>query len=356
MLVALVAIVLTLFLVIGIHEAGHALAARIFKVKIKRIAIGFGPAIVKWQSKSGCEWVIGVWLLGGYVHLSNTRNSNVPLEQQTYCFDKKPVGQRIIILLAGSAANFIVAWLAFIAVLYCGMYYKMPQIAQVQANSIAARAGINAQEQFIAINNQKTPSWQAVGQELIIAWGHREVPVTLKRVDGTIQLRTLDLSGIAFASESHSLLEQIGLSINKAAPQQLYRAHSLLDALHAANQNITHLIYFFFNTIKQLVLGVIPLSVLLGPLGLLVTSINSLTQGIVVFSFFIAHLSVAVAVLNLLPLPSLDGGSIVYALVEKVRGTALSIAWELLLYRLMLVVLFLLLVQLVKNDLIRFYG
>lgn len=105
--------------------------------------------------------------------------------------------------------------------------------------------------------------------------------------------------------------------------------------------------------LKQLFTGAIPFSVLLGPIGIFAASVASLMQGIAVFLFFIATLSLAVAVINLLPIPGLDGGSIVYAIVEKIRGKPVSVPMELLLHRLVFIIFCVLLVHLLMNDLQR---
>jgi regulator of sigma E protease len=111
---------------------------------------------------------------------------------------------------------------------------------------------------------------------------------------------------------------------------------------------------FFLVMMKQLVLGHIPFIALLGPVGLFAEIIQSFHQGLVVFAFFIAQLSLAVGLVNLLPIPGLDGGSIAYAMLEKIRKKPISIALEVLLYRLALIVACVALVQLVMNDLTRY--
>jgi len=355
MLVALIAIILTLVLVIGIHEAGHAAAARLFNIKIQRIAIGFGKPLIKWQSRSGCEWVLGRWFLGGYVQLNNTRIAPVKPEEYSTCFDKKPTWQRIIVLLAGVFANILTAWLVFILVFYVGIQYRVPEIQTVQANSVAAKAGIVPQDQFLSIGGASIASWQDVGQELILLWGEKNIPVSLKTNTGEIKQSTLDLSQIKFNDKVRSLLASLGITPNPKAAYQLLKATSLGGAIQKANSSIGHYIYFFLIILKQLFTGVIPFSVLLGPVGLFAASIASLSQGIMVFLYFIASLSVAVGFINLFPIPGLDGGSILYACIEKIRGKPISIPLEILIYRLMMIVVFLLLVQLLKNDIALFF-
>lgn len=349
---ALLAIVLTLLFVVGIHELGHAFFARLFRVKIKRIAIGFGKPLIQWTGRNGCDWAWCMWPLGGYVQLANTRISPVEPEHYERCFDKQAVWKRVVILFGGAVANFISAWLAFFLVFSFGLPYKAALVHDVQPKSIAAQAGLAAGDRFITIAGQPTLSWSDVGQELIILWGNARVQATIQKV-GSRQTKTiyLDLSQVPLGGSSHSLLAGLGFSPDLSTASQESRASSFSDAVVMSNHAMLHLLYFFIMIFKQLLSGVIPFSLLLGPLGLLSASLVSLTQGLVVFLYFIATLSTAVALVNLFPFPGLDGGAVVYALLEKIRGVPVSVALELLLYRLSLVVVFLFLVQLLKNDL-----
>ncbi|KTD58045.1 metalloprotease [Legionella sainthelensi] len=353
MLLAIIAIILTLILVVGIHEGGHAILARFFQVKIKKISIGFGKPLLRWRGKSGCEWVWAFFPLGGYVQLENTRISPVKPAKYPGCFDKKPVWQRILILLAGAVANLITAWFAFVIVFSLGLSYHVPEIKGVQPNSTAAQAGMLSGDKFVSIGEHATPTWSDVGMQLVILWGKKDIPVVLNRSDGKQTTAMLDLSHVQFRGARLSLLAQLGIEPNLAAAQSELRASSFVDALYQANATMMHMIYFFLMVLKQLFSGVIPFSALLGPIGIFAASVASLTQGIVVFMFFIATLSLAVAVINLFPIPGLDGGSIVYALIEKIRGKPVSVAMELLLHRLVFIIFCVVLVHLLMNDLQR---
>ncbi len=130
---------------------------------------------------------------------------------------------------------------------------------------------------------------------------------------------------------------------------------SFFQACQNAFLQIMGLLYFFLVMLKQLFTGHIPFAALLGPLGLFTAMVNSFLQGLAVFLYFIASLSLSVALVNLFPIPGLDGGSIVYALVEKVRGKPASIAMEILLHRLMFIAFSLVLVQLILNDMQRYF-
>ena len=356
MVVAVLAIILTLILVVGLHEAGHALVARLFLIKIKRISIGFGKPLLQWSSKNGCEWVWGMWPLGGYVQLLNTRIAPVKSQNYSQCFDKKPVWKRILVLLAGSLANFVLAWMFFSIVFLIGMQDKPPEIQSITKNSRAAQAGMMSGDQFVSINGTPTPSWREVGMKLVELWGKKEVTITVKRSENDLKKFILNLDKINFGEKKQSLLSSIGIAPNAKAITKKAPKLTISAAMTQANATIIQWLYFFLMVLKQLIIGAIPFSVLLGPIGLFAVSITSLSQGIVVFMFFIASLSTAVALVNLFPIPGLDGGSILYALIEKIRGKPLSVAMELLLYRLVVIVFALLLVHLLMNDLQRFYS
>lgn len=353
MFLAIFAIILTLILVVGIHEAGHAFVARYFKVKIKKVSIGFGKPLLHWQSSSGCDWVWAMFPLGGYVQLENSRISPVSPSHYSQCLDKKPIWQRILVLLAGAMANLITAWIALVLVFTLGLNYTSPKIKSVSPNSSAAKAGIVVGDQVKSLGGYPTPTWNDVGMQLVILWGSKEVPITLMAPDGKkLKEVKLDLSQSSFGGLKTNLLAQLGLAPDLSAERSSLR-FPLLGAMHQANVTIVQMLYFFLMVFKQLFSGAIPFSMLLGPLSIFTVSVASLMQGFVVFIFFIATLSLAVALVNLFPIPGLDGGSILYALIEKIRGKPVSVAMELLLHRLAFIVFCVLLVHLLMNDLQR---
>jgi regulator of sigma E protease len=348
MVIALIAFIITLLLVVGIHEAGHALVARVFKVKIQRISIGFGKPLLTWRSRSA-EWVWALWPLGGYVRLLDSRLQKVTAQDHTYCFDKQPTYVRVLIIIAGACANFIAAQLLFGLLFFLG-YQQTPALIQsVIPHSMAAAAGFKANERIIAVAGQNTHSWDEVSMAFMSALQKKKLPVLVQKSDKTQQERILDVS--RWSWQSGGLLPAIGLKPNLSETNS-YAVKGLpfWQAQAAALTKCGQLLSFFLLLMKQLVTGIIPFSILLGPFGLLAASIGSFVQGPMVFCYFIGLLSLAVGLVNLLPIPGLDGGLLVYALVEKIRGKPLSLALELLLYRLALIVFGILLVQLIVND------
>jgi regulator of sigma E protease len=353
---SLLSFLLILILVIGIHECGHALIARFFHVKIKRISMGFGRVLFSFKSASGCEWSWSLWPLGGYVHLLNSRIEPVLPEELPFCFDKKPVFARICILLGGIVANLLVAFVAFVVVFYFGLSQLSPRVADVMAGSVASNAQIAAQDTIVSVSGKKVSSWGDVGQRLILGMGEKDIPITVANQHGDVRTLSFDLSGDIFFKEKGSFWKRIGIKNDKSAPFISLKENSLLQALQMASQEMIETGCMFLVIVKQLVTGVLPFSLLLGPLGLFALGALSLSQGILFFLFFIASFSVAVALINALPIPGLDGGSIIYTLIEKVRKKPVSVAFEILLHRLAMVVFFLLLFHLILNDIERWIG
>lgn len=342
-------------LVVGIHEAGHALSARFFKVNIRRISIGFGKALLSWKDQTKREWVWGLWPLGGYAQLLNSRIETLPSSDFRHCFDKKPIWQRCIILISGSLANFITAFLALFLLYLLGYQQHTPLIKDLRPQTIAAEAGLQANDRFLAIDNQPTNSWQEVGMSLIMALGKSKVPIQVSNQEGRVRTINLDLSKWHYQNKERSLFLSLGLNIADAKSSKVtVPGQSFFFALSSALAKLLFLLKFFFIMIKQLVNQHLPFAILLGPFGMIETTIVSFSQGLTVFLYFIASFSLAVGLVNLFPFPGLDGGSIAYALIEKFRGKPISLALEILLHRLAFILFFILLFQLVLNDIQRY--
>lgn len=169
----IIAAIFAIFSVVLLHEMGHFFVARWNGVKILRFSIGFGRAIWKYTAKkSGTEYAIGWLPLGGYVRMlgeDDEVSGSKALKQQTY--NTKSVWQRMSIILAGPAMNFILALIVLWLVFLMGITQVRPVVGQVQANSIAAKAGLKFGDEVLRINGQATHSWQRVMMLLMAQMG-----------------------------------------------------------------------------------------------------------------------------------------------------------------------------------------
>lgn len=345
---AIVAIILMLLLTVGIHEGAHALVASLFGIKIKKISIGFGKPLVSWQGKKGCEWVFARWPLGGYVEMLNTRVDKVAEKDHPVCFDKKPVWMRICVLLAGSLANLVFAFLLLMVVFLAGLPAQKALVT-ITPDSMAAKAGLQSGDTILAIENKAVPSLREMNMWLVTATGKEKAAVQVQTSQGEKKTLYLDLR--IEKNQRGKALMNWGIVPAENAPLFYLKAHSLLEACLMSFQFIYETCAFMLTVLGMLITKVLPISLLIGPLGMFSLTITSFFQGFIAFIFFTAAFSVAIGLANLLPIPALDGGSIVYALIEKIRGKPVSVAMEILLHRFALIAAGLLLVQLLVNDL-----
>lgn len=348
-LMAIVAIILMLLLTVGIHEGAHALIASIFGIKIKRISIGFGKPLLSWQGKNGCEWVFARWPLGGYVQMLNTRVEPVPEQDHPVCFDKKPIWMRICVLLAGSLANLVFAFFILMVVFLAGLPAQKALVT-INPDSLAARAGLQSGDTILAIENKPVPSLREMNMWLVTAIGKEKTAIQVRTVKGETKTFYVDLR-IQKNQRGKVLMNNLGILPAENAPLFYLKAHSLSEASLMSAQFIYETCAFMLIVLWMLITKILPMSLLIGPLEMFSLTITSFFQGFIAFIFFTAAFSVAIGLANLLPIPALDGGSIVYALVEKIRGKPVSVAMEILLHRFALIGAGVLLVQLLVNDL-----
>lgn len=328
---------------IGCHELGHAWVAEYYGVTIKRISLGFGRVLWRWRDKHNREWAFSLWPIGGYVYLLNSRLETVAASEDSACFDKKNTRQRIMILLAGAMANLVIAWIAFTCIEIIG-YQRLPPITITG-------------ERYLQVNHQRVHSWQDVGAQLLMNIGKKQVAILLQDKAAGVHIRRLDLSQWRYQPhKKNTLLSGLGIVPDVHVSRQHVQGVGLLKGLYQAGMHVYQIFKFNLVLLKQLFLGILPLSVLMGPFNFFSQMASSLSAGVMAGLLAIANTSIAVALINLLPIPGLDGGHIVYVIIEKIRGKAMTLAMEQLLYRLAFIGFCVLMFQLLMNDLERYVG
>lgn len=354
-IIGVITVIICLLSVIGIHEYGHALAARFFDIQIQRISLGFGKTLFSLALKSGCKLDINLWLVGGRVHLLNSRIDNVSPQHYSLCFDKKPIWIRTIVLLSGSLANLLAAILALLFMLMLGFKQLPPIIGTITTPSHAATAGLLPGERITQVAGHDTYFWRDVGMQFIMHVGQKHVPITVCASKNHCRETILDLHIWENKHNDLSIFSAIGITPD-TSPQHIEIIPGLpfWKALSSAGSQLMGLVFFFMIMIKQIFTANIPFAALLGPFKLFETIIDSFFQGLAIFLYFMANFNLAMALINVLPIPGLDGGAIIYGLIEKARGKPMSIALEILIYRLFFILFSLVLFQLIMNDL-RYY-
>ena len=416
---SILAFLVAIGVLVTFHEFGHYLAARLCGVKILRFSIGFGRPL--WVRKFGAdqtEWVIAALPLGGFVKMADERDETVGVADRGRAFNNKPIWQRMSIIAAGPAANFILAALLYWLVFVSGQPGAVPYVATPPSGSAAAQSGFVAYDKIVSIDGQEVRTWgdarlllldrastrgtsvievetQAGGRptrqlsmanlvkadldrdfagklglnpyrlqidpvvdtviptgaaaaaglkpgdriiaaagEPVLDWSQFVAivsaspgrPVSLEveahgeKFDAIVTPATITEGGRTFG--------RIGISpkIDRKASEALITTvrYGVLESIPKAVSKVWDMSVFSLKMFGRMVTGDISWKNLSGPITIADYAGQSAKLGWLSFVTFLALISVSIGVLNLLPIPVLDGGQLLYHIVELIKGSPLS--------------------------------
>lgn len=362
-LIAILGIFLTIFFVVGVHEFGHFIVARLLGVKVLRFSLGFGKALYRWHDKSGTEYVLAPIPLGGYVKMVDENEEEVPKQDLPFAYNRQPTYKKLAIVLAGPFFNFLFAFLIYCSLFLIGFYSIIPVIGKVTPNSIAANAGLSSEQEIVRVNNEPTLSWLSVIIHILSHAGDKDfMEITTKNMTTEkTQNFTLNLAQWKMNDLKPNPLESLGLTpyeppLSMQTWPKKYLRHNqydLKEALIHAKEELANLLYLNIFSIKKLLTGKISFASLGGPISIFQSAGSALNHGLISFVSFLAFLSIAVGFINILPVPGLDGGHILFQTIEVITRRPVSLRYQYFLYRLGFIFLFLLITQAIVNDILR---
>jgi len=422
-LIEFVAFAVAIGILVTVHEAGHFFAARALGFDVLKFAIGFGKPLWKRTSKSGVEYSIGVLPLGGYVKLLDEREYKVPEELRAGSFQGRPIWARILVFLAGPAANFVLAFALITAVMMLGVPGLKPWVGSIDPGSVAARGGLAIADHLTAIDGVQVDTQEdavvelldrTIGDRPILLGIEREgKPVTvqlsltaeqrrlatepgslfkvfgfefrgfdLPAVVGSVQpdsaasragiqpkdrIVTVDGHDIAdfrdvrrwvvdrpgaiipIKIERNGVVQEVSVAVGAERDSHQMGEHlvgklgvaplgpatyppgmetvkrlgftgaMLESATQIESKSILTLKFFY-----KMVVGQVSAKNLSGPIGIASLAGASALGGLGSYLDFLALISLSLGILNLMPLPVLDGGQIVIQLAEGLKGAPLS--------------------------------
>ncbi len=420
--ISVIALIVTLGILVTIHEFGHFWVARRCGVKVLRFSIGFGKAAKSWTGKDGVEYVIAPIPLGGYVKMlgqedtSVADNSDVPVSQRHLSFACKPLWQRMAIVAAGPVANFLLAifvyWLINISY---GVNGIVPVISGIAEDSPAEVAGLRAGDQILAVDGEETIIWQQVTLQMLSRLGESgdlvltidaaesssqrdviipidtwmggdtapdpvstlgivqfEIPAVIAGVipggaaeasgiqpgDQVISINDrpirgwthwveviranpelsldvvvqrgrsnteLELTPEAATLDDGTVIGSIGAYVQETqlseivpADYQRQISYGPIAAIQPALQETWDKSVFVLDSVKKMLVGLISVKNINGPITIAQIAGETAAYGLDVYLGFLALLSISLGVLNLLPIPVLDGGHLLYYMIEAV--------------------------------------
>lgn len=321
----ILAFVVVLGVLVFIHELGHYLAARWRGVHVERFAVGFGRPIASWTDRRGTDWRVGWLPLGGYVklHGQETPGDVTPEARAAWrpgeTFHDKPVRDRAIVVAAGPIANFLLA-----AVLFAGLYatggrpVPPPQdtvvIGQVTEGSAAARAGLLPGDRILSLDGEPVTRFEQVQRHVQPRAG-QPIQVAIERDGGQRTLAVVPDS----RTSGERTVGVLGVGTGAALKERL----DPLSALWAGTVQTASISWQTLAAVGQMITGERGTEDLGGPLGIGKIAGDAARLGIEAFFVFMAVLSVNLALINLFPIPVLDGGHLLFYAAEAIRGRPL---------------------------------
>ncbi|MCL6271995.1 sigma E protease regulator RseP [Sansalvadorimonas sp. 2012CJ34-2] len=417
----ILAFIVTLGLLVSIHEYGHFWVARRCGIKVLRFSVGFGKPLFTWRDRQDTEYVIAAIPLGGYVKMLDEREGDVAEEERHLSFNSKPVLARIAVVAAGPIANFLLAIAALWIMYMIGIRALVPVVGEIAPGSLAAQSGIVSGAEIVAVDGRETRSWHDVNMALLRPVGEsRSLDLSLRQFEKPSAAPysvTVNIQSWLLGEEQPNPVRALGIApwtpsvpaiIGKIVPDgaadkaglrasdeiismqgqpvtgwnewvELIRENAgnelsvevrrdgrlenlqlipgekeLADgtkigyigagsspyswpeeyirdirfgpvaALGVAAADTASLSTLMLDSLGKMVTGLVSVSNLSGPITIAKAAGASVKSGVESFLSFLAMLSVSLGVINLLPVPVLDGGHLLYHFVELLRGKPLS--------------------------------
>ena len=323
--------VVIISVIVFIHEFGHFLVARLCGVKVDEFAIGFGRELIGFTDKKGTRWKICPIPFGGYVKMFGDKNgSSIPDEdllaqmsvaEKKVSFLGKTVWQRMAIVVAGPVANFLLTIFIFTFLFRInGLNTVLPIIDVVAENSAAAESGLKKGDRILSINGKEISAFEEV-RELVTLSVDKELQLIILRNEEEISLTTIpkiQTTKNFFGEEVK--VGMLGIGASKSIHQDLNLGQSFLEA----NKETYKISIAIFKAIGELITGKRSVDELSGPIKMAKYSGKTVEMGFTVVLWFAAMISLNLGVMNLLPIPVLDGGHLFFYLIEAIRGKPLS--------------------------------
>ena len=325
-----------ILVVVFIHEYGHYYFAKRFKVGITDFSIGFGKELFGWSDKSGTRWKICMIPLGGYVKFFGDRNvysqadnekiiREYSKEDQNKLFVLKPLYQRALIVFGGPLANFLLAILIFFSIYtFAGKDFTPAVINEVQKNSPAMVAGLKNKDIIVSIDGNKVKSIMEVSKFIMMSTDEI-ISFTVNRYDQDL---VFEVKPNLVESEDNLgnkiTKRMVGIKLGAYNNEVNHVKLGPAKALFYAVNEVYYVSISSLKYIGSMITGSGDSSQLGGPIRIAKISGQVAEFGILPFISLMAYISISLGLINLFPIPMLDGGHLMFYSIEKILGRPLS--------------------------------
>ncbi|WP_339826011.1 RIP metalloprotease RseP [uncultured Parasphingorhabdus sp.] len=324
-LLTLLAFLIVIGVLVFVHEMGHYLVGRWCGVKAETFSIGFGKEITGWTDKRGTRWKVCILPLGGYVQFAGDMDPsgmkskewlNLPAAERNQTFQSKSLWRRAAIVVAGPAINFIFAILIIMGfVIAYGTSATLPVAQDISENSTAASIGMKSGDRIISVDGEKIDLFQDLQQKIMLI-PDQNVEIVYER-DGQLIAKQGKI-GVNILKDRFGNEFRLGL-LGMSSSQVEWREVSPIEAPVIAVEKTIGIVGQITTTLGQVITGKRSVKELGGPLKIAQVSGEQFKLGLEAFILFVALISINLGFINLLPIPMLDGGHLMFYAIEAVR-------------------------------------
>lgn len=330
-----------------VHEWGHYKAAKMLGIRVEKFSLGFGPKLFSWR-QGDTEFMLSAIPLGGYVKMAGDEREKCSGSPEE--FYSHPVLHRALVVLMGPVINFVFAYILLFFVCFTGFPVLAPQVGKLMDDYPAQAAGIEVGDTVTAVNGRPIQSWNDL-QEAIASSQSETLTLQIDR-QGQVLVKTIKpqvkrMKNI-FGQEEEIRL--IGVQPESKIKRIQY---GFFNSFGQAAVKLWEIVDLTFRALYHVVIGVTPAKdALAGPIRIFDVIREALQEGIAYLLYITAAISASLGIFNLFPVPVLDGGHLMFFLIEKIRHRPLSLKVEERLIKVGFSLLLLLMVFVLYNDVI----
>jgi regulator of sigma E protease len=354
-MITLLATVFVLGVLVFIHELGHFLTAKLFKIRVERFSLGYPPRLIG-KKIGDTDYCLSAIPFGGYVKISGMVDESLDKKQleaepKPWEFRSKPWGNKFLVVLAGSVMNLIFAFMIFVASAWIqGIAdVKGPWIGEVIEGKPAALAGLKSKDRIFEVNGESIRTWDRLTEIVHSSSGK---PLHFKWTRGDT-VHSASITPVKDKIIDHGDIREVGLI--GILPDYEIKKIGFFQAIRHGGTNFYYLSKLVVVSVCRLITGKESVKSLAGPVFIAKLAGDSAKSGIWVLFEFMALLSLNLGILNLLPFPVLDGGHLLMLSIEGIVGREIPIKVKMIIQQAGMALLIGLMILAVYNDFLRIF-
>ncbi len=362
-LISIIAFLAMITVVVFVHEYGHYIVGRLCGVKADVFSLGFGKKLFSRKDKNGCDWRVSALPLGGYVKFAGDMNAasgtvspeheNATPEERKAFFQNKTLWQKALIVVAGPAFNIVFSWLIFLYLAFSlGSPLMRSEISGfAPGESAAMRSGLVVGDEFLSINGSKVASSEDVRRQVASSGGHPLRAEVLRKHEKLI----FNIKPDMIVTETGVKIPMIGVYFAKPLPLDPVKGR-LLPSIDKATEQTLFIAGATFDFFGKLVIGQASTDSLSGPLRIGQMAGEAAQTGALSFLQLTALISLSIGLINLLPIPMLDGGHLALYGLQALTRKEPTLKFKELIFKIGFVTVIALMGIAMLNDINSFLG